>query len=155
MHLVRNPFDCVWSLLNKAATNSFNNSVHSSSIPSTIRAQAPGMFKDWLEHWEAWGGGEDRIPTLHIRYEDLREEPYSNFKNVRVPNPRLAANIADIAQMLLFLGIPFQEDVLRCLVADQDCSRSPSSCRRGEVGSGVLELQAMQIPVSPSQHDPV
>lgn len=80
VHLVRNPFDCVWSLLNKMETGTFN---HSGPIPHTMLDRVPGMFDDWLAHWNMWR--RVSLPTFIVRYEDLRRTPFDTFSEVRVP----------------------------------------------------------------------
>lgn len=134
VHLVRNPFDSVWSLVNKIATNTFNKSASPADIPAELLARVPSLFLDWAAHWEAWGAPYPqepaafvRPPTLTVRYEDLHADPYPHF-----------------AAMFDFLGVPFREARLRCAIAATACERAPLLCRSGEVGGGLRALQALR-----------
>lgn len=87
VHLVRNPFDCVWSSMNMQATNSFSQTA---PIPNGIASKAMEMLRKWNAHWEAWQAEDPRVPTLHVRYEDLVEDPSTVFTEVRRTRQALA-----------------------------------------------------------------
>lgn len=70
VHLVRDPFDSVWSLLNKIETGTFTGTAQ---ISPKMVEKTTDLLDTWSEHWEYWSHVE--IPVLRVRYEDLQEAP--------------------------------------------------------------------------------
>lgn len=117
IHIIRNPFDAVWSHFNWKNTY---------QKPESWESFCPRAIKNWDDHTRHWLAAT--MPTVFVRFEDLRTEPE-----------------AELGRVLEFLGCPVDKPALASAVEacgieklrEANKDESGQFFRAGAVGKGI------------------
>jgi hypothetical protein len=127
IYIVRNPFDVTLSFsryLGVSVDEIIDRFVCKSGATIFMNQRFPRQIGTWQEHLMSWKE-QNEIPVIFIRYEDLKMNPYQNFKNI-----------------LSFLELDFTEDKIRDAIKKSDFN----SLKRMENMDGFRERLLADVP---------
>lgn len=80
VHLVRNPFDAIFSYYNFKMTHSHEDRVEVGKLGEDDSHMVLLLARRWVEHAQYW----DNVPlrSHELRYEDLRENPLPSLMSL-------------------------------------------------------------------------
>ncbi len=105
IYIVRNPFDLTISFskyLGLSVDEIINRYVCKTGATVFMDHRFPRQIGTWQEHLMSWKE-QTEIPVIFIRYEDLKMNPYQNFKKI-----------------LSFLSLDFTEEKIREAIKKSD-----------------------------------